>query len=67
VLSVAVSWETVRDRLERLRGGYVRGQAGGLFGADGHRFEILPPLSEADLAEAEAQFRVRFPMTTGAF
>jgi hypothetical protein len=39
----------------------VRGQAGGLFGANGHQFEILPRLSEADLAEAEAQFAVQFP------
>lgn len=61
MLAVRVSWEGVRERLERLRQGYVRGQAGGLFGADGHQFEIWPPLSEADLAAAEAQFGVQFP------
>jgi hypothetical protein len=58
---VNANWEGVRDRLERLRAAYLRGLAGGVFGADGHKFEILPPLSEADLAEAEAQFRVRLP------
>lgn len=39
----------------------MRGQAGGVFGAGGHQFEMFPPLSEADLAEAEAQFTVQFP------
>jgi hypothetical protein len=61
VLGVTVSWEAVRERLDRLRDAYMRGQAGGVFGAGGHHFEIIPPLSEADLAEAEAQFRVQFP------
>jgi hypothetical protein len=61
VLSVTVSWDGVRERLERLRDGYVRGPAGDVFGANGHRFEILPPLSELDLAAAEAQFGVQFP------
>ena len=61
MLNVTASWEAIRERLERLRDGYVRGQAGDVFGAKGHRFEILPPLSEVDLAAAEAQFGVRFP------
>jgi hypothetical protein len=65
--NVTVSWEGVRERLERLRDSYMRGQAGGVFGAGGHRFEILPPLSEADLAEAETQFGVRFPDDYGGF
>ena len=58
---MTVSWVGVRQRLERLREGYAPGQAGGMFGANGHQFEILPRLSEADLAEAEAQFGVQFP------
>ena len=41
MLNVTMSWEGVRECLERLRDGYVRGQAGGVFGADGHRFEIF--------------------------
>jgi hypothetical protein len=61
VLNVGLSWEPVRERLERLRDGYVCGQAGDVFGAEAHRFEILPPLSEVDLAAVEAQVGVRFP------
>lgn len=61
MLDVSVSWDGVRDRLERLRDGWVRERPGGVFGAGGHQFGILPPLGEVDLAEAEAQFGVRFP------
>ena len=59
VLSVTVGWDGIRDRLERLRIGYVRDQADAVFGANGHHFEVLPPLGDGDLAEAEAQFGVR--------
>lgn len=62
-----MSWEGVRERLERLRESYVRGQVGDVFGVDGHRFEILLPLSETDLGEAEAQFGVQFPEDYRAF
>jgi hypothetical protein len=61
VLTVTVRWEGIRDRLERLRNGYVRGRADAVFGANGHHFEVLPPLGDGDLAEAEAQFGVRLP------
>jgi hypothetical protein len=67
VLVVTVIWGGVRERLERLRDGYARGQAGGVFGADGHQFEILPPLRGADLAEAEAQFGVELPQDYRGF
>lgn len=62
-----MSWEGVRERLERLRESYVRGQVGDVFGVDGHRFEILLPLSETDLRAAEAQFGVQFPEDYRAF
>ncbi|MDR2987339.1 MAG: SMI1/KNR4 family protein [Nocardiopsaceae bacterium] len=58
---MTVTWVGVRQRLERLREGYAGGHPGGIFGADGHQFEIVPQLSEADLAEAEAQFGVQLP------
>jgi hypothetical protein len=61
VLNVTARWEGIRERLGRLHNGYVHGQAGAVFGAGGHHFEVLPPLSDADLAEAEAHFGVRFP------
>jgi hypothetical protein len=61
VLTVTVGWDGIRDRLERLRIGYVRGRADAVFGANGHHFEVLPPLGDGDLAEAEAQFGVRLP------
>ena len=61
MLSVTVGWDGIRDRLERLRIGYVRGRADAVFGANGHHFEVLPPLGDGDLAEAEAQFGVRLP------
>jgi len=32
-----------------------------VFGANGHQFEIMPRLSDGDLADAEAQFGVQFP------
>lgn len=58
---VNATWDGVRDRLERLRLSYMRGQAREVFGAEGHRFEALPPLSDGDLARAENQFGVRLP------
>jgi hypothetical protein len=58
---VTASWVGVRQRLERLREDYEHGHAGGVFGATVHRFELLPRLSEADIAEAETQFGVQFP------
>jgi hypothetical protein len=58
---VTVSRVGVRQRLERLREDYARGQAGGIFGANGHQFKLMPQLSEADVAEAEAQFGAQFP------
>jgi hypothetical protein len=54
-------WEGVRERVERLRSADGRRWGGSVFGANGHRFELLPPLSPAALAEVEAQFEVALP------
>jgi hypothetical protein len=58
---VDVNWDGVRERLHRLRQAFVAGHAAGVFGAPGHQFEIHPPLSPAELTDAEGQFGVRFP------
>ena len=55
-----IDWPEVVRRVQRLR------DAGPapiktVHGASGHRFKFAPRLSEADLAEAEAQFGARLP------
>jgi hypothetical protein len=60
-VTATAGWQGIRERLEWLRNAYVRGQLGPVFGANGHHFEALPPLADADLSEAEVQLGVRLP------
>jgi hypothetical protein len=53
-----VDWSGVRARVSALADDPRAHQ---LFGANGHGFRLRATLSEADLAEAEAQFGVRLP------
>lgn len=61
MLGVTGRWDGVRERLGRLQDAHAAGNTGEVFGADGHGFEVLPPLGEAALAQAEDQFGVRLP------
>ncbi|WP_031069681.1 SMI1/KNR4 family protein [Streptomyces sp. NRRL WC-3742] len=53
-----MSWSGVRERVLALR---KAPGAAKVFGANGHGFRLDPPLSEAEVAEAERQFGVSFP------
>ncbi|MFJ9696363.1 SMI1/KNR4 family protein [Kitasatospora sp. NPDC101183] len=53
-----VDWSGVRERVLALR---EAPSAGKVFGASGHGFRLEPPLSESDVASAEAEFGVAFP------
>lgn len=52
----APDWEAVRFRLNALKG-----SSADIFGANAHKFELAPVLTEAQVAEAEAQWNIRFP------
>ncbi|HEY6798559.1 MAG TPA: SMI1/KNR4 family protein [Kineosporiaceae bacterium] len=52
------SWGGVRARIRRLRWSRHRGK---VFGADGHRFALRPPLRLDQLAQIEAQFGTALP------
>ena len=61
-------WAGVQRRIERLRrASRWRRSSKEVFGANGHRFELLPPLSEADVAQAESQFEVGLPQEYRSF
>lgn len=51
-------WEGVRARVRRLRRSPRRSR---VFGADGHRFALHPPLTEVQVTQAEAQFGTTLP------
>lgn len=58
------TWSGVRERVLALR---EAPNAAQVFGARGHRFELLPPLSEVEVAEAEQEFGVGLPADYRSF
>ncbi|WP_434099780.1 hypothetical protein [Streptomyces minutiscleroticus] len=57
-------WAGVRDRIAALSALPRRGE---VFGSLGHRWALENPLGEDELAELEAQLRVRLPAQYRAF
>ncbi len=55
-------WHAVRRRLAALQS-----STADIFGAGAHRFELLPPLTDAQVAEAEAQWAIAFPADYRSF
>ncbi|MFD3948349.1 SMI1/KNR4 family protein [Streptomyces sp. NPDC058579] len=51
-------WASIRQRVEALG---VSAASSEVFGALGHRWVVEQPLSHAELAELEAQMKVRLP------
>ncbi|WNM41851.1 SMI1/KNR4 family protein [Micromonospora halotolerans] len=51
-------WSDVREQLDRLA---AAPGVDAVFGSESHGWKLEPPLSADDLAEAEAQWRVRLP------
>ncbi|MEU1882995.1 SMI1/KNR4 family protein [Streptosporangium sp. NPDC020072] len=51
-------WSDVRERLSRLA---AARPARAVFGSEGHRWNLEPPLSTGELAELEKQLRVELP------
>ncbi|MZF90049.1 SMI1/KNR4 family protein [Streptomyces sp. SID5643] len=63
-------WSGVRERVEALARADKARKVFGAWdkhGGTGHRFRLADPLSEADVAEAEAQWRVSLPADYRAF
>jgi hypothetical protein len=60
--SPLLDWEPVRFRLQALKSSKAR-----TFGARAHKFELAPVLRESEVAEAEAQWGIRFPADYRAF
>lgn len=57
-----LNWEPVRFRLQALKGSAAK-----IFGANAHKFELNPVLSERQVAEAETQWGIRLPKDYRAF
>jgi hypothetical protein len=55
---VSSEWSDAPARLARLLG---HPGGGKIFGANGHKWQVLPPLSLEELAEVESQLQVRLP------
>ena len=55
---IAAEWATVADRLATLS---AHPHAGTVFGANGHRWRIEPPLEPAELDELQSQANVALP------
>lgn len=60
----ASDWADVRERLARLA---ARPPGQAVFGANGHGWEIEPPLGADELAEVETQLRVELPSEYRSF